>query len=136
MLRRQISADDLCTYIGRGMIQMNSIPTILPNQAPPEGHGFWFLDRTLIVLYLFSTKALFILPWEATQLGDSESNGTRYTTLEDCRYPSYLSIRTAIFGSKSSALIGERTMNPSRNQQFRKLSHPTKVILYKNDCSF
>jgi hypothetical protein len=35
----------------------------LPNQAPPEGRGFWFLDRTLIVLYLFSTKALFILPW-------------------------------------------------------------------------
>jgi hypothetical protein len=27
-------------------------------------------------------------------LGDSERYGTRYTILEDCRYPSYLSIRT------------------------------------------
>ena len=68
--------------------------------------------------------------------GESERYGTRYTILEDCRYPSYLSIRTAIFGPKRSALIGERTMNPSRNQQFRKLSHSTKVILYKNDRSF
>jgi hypothetical protein len=28
--------------------------------------------------------------------GDSERDGTRHTFMEDCRYPSYLSIRTQI----------------------------------------
>jgi hypothetical protein len=60
----------------------------------------------------------------------------RYTILEDCRYPSYLSIRTQFVESKRSALISEKTTNLAQHQHFWELSHSTTVILYKNDRSF
>ena len=42
--------------------------------------------------------------------GDCERYGTRYSILEDCRYPSYLSIRTQFSSPNESALIAERTI--------------------------
>src|ERR1700693_3325789 len=68
--------------------------------------------------------------------GDCERYGTRYSILEDCRYPSYLSIRTQFSSPNESALIAERTINPAQHQHFWELSHSTTVILYKNDRSF
>src|SRR5271163_1596237 len=68
--------------------------------------------------------------------GDSERYGTRHTILEDCRYPSYLSIRTQFSCPNEAHLINERTINPAQHQHFWELSHSTTVILYKNDRSF